>query len=215
MNDDTCLIRACFLKDPDTGEVLTVEKDAEYLRLLNLWHHEECKHPKTAPFRVKIANGGFQVRACCIECGDRLGTALSQKDKEWVSALDWQPEEHAATYKSRRDTEWQTTLLDLARRQYAERGRFTKSYSAYIRSEEWKAKRALVLKRCSGSCEGCGVTKATEVHHSTYHHLFNEFLFELVGLCHACHERLTLERRGNLGLLEEVVFEDELVDQPF
>lgn len=116
MNDDTPLARACFVKDPETGEVLTVEKDDEYGRLLNAWYENECKHPKTAPFRVRIGNGGFQVRECCVECGDRLRTALSQRDKAWVGSLDWQPEEHAATYKSRRNDEWQSTLLDLARR---------------------------------------------------------------------------------------------------
>jgi hypothetical protein len=88
MNDDTPLAGACFVKDPETGEVLTVEKDEEYSRLLSAWYQDECKHPTTAPYRVKIANGGFQVRDCCIECGDRIGTALPQKDKAWVASLE-------------------------------------------------------------------------------------------------------------------------------
>lgn len=132
-----------------------------------------------------------------------------------MASLDWQPEEHAATYKSRRDAEWQATLLDLARRQYAERGRFTESYSAYIRSDERKARRSLVLKRCGSVCEGCGIAEAVEVHHTTYYHLFNEFLFELIGLCHPGHERLTAERREDLGPLEELEIKEEVEEQPF
>lgn len=155
------------------------------------------------------------MRDCCVECGDRLRTALTQKDKAWVASLPWQPEEHAATYKSRRDDEWRSILLDLARRQYAERGRFTKSYKEYMESDAWRAKRELVLKRCCEVCEGCGIAKATEVHHVHYYHLGNEYLFELLGLCSSCHERITAERRIRLGLVEDVPVEDYEDDQPY
>lgn len=60
-------------------------------------------------------------------------------------------------------------------------------------------KRALVLKRCDGMCEGCGVVKATELHHTTYEHLYNEFLSELLRLCHSCHDRITREGRTEMG----------------
>lgn len=215
MDESNELNRATFVKDPDTGEVLTVERDIEYSRALTAFYAAECKHPKTSQYRVKVAGGSVQLRNCCTDCGDRIGTALPQKDKAFVASLPFQPEEHAATYKSRREAERQSILLDLARRQYAERGRFTKSYSSYIASNEWKAKRALVLKRCGEVCEGCGVAKATDVHHAYYDHLFNEFLFELLGLCHSCHERITAERRAILGPDEEVPVEDELDSQPF
>lgn len=215
MDEDTPFAKAFFVEDPDTGEVLTVEKTIEYARASIAFHQVACHHENTSPFRVRVANGSVQVRKCCVDCGDRLGTALPQKDKAWVASLPWQPDEHAATYKSRRDAEWRSILLDIAKRQYAERGRLTKGYSDYIRSDAWRAKRELVLKRCGGICEGCGVNKAIEVHHATYYHLFNEFLFELLGLCHSCHERITAERREELGPLEEVPIEDELDDQPF
>lgn len=190
---------ACFVEDSETGEVLAVEHTVEYTRTILAFHQAECQHPITTPHRVPVANGSMQVRTCCVDCGARVGAALSQKDKAWVESLPWQPEENSATYKSRRDAEQRAILLDLARRQYAERGRFTKSYSEYMESGAWRAKRALVLKRCGNICEGCGVEKATEVHHDTYRHLFNEFLFELLGLCRACHERISAERRVELG----------------
>ncbi|GAB5349772.1 hypothetical protein [Alteriqipengyuania sp. 357] len=37
----------------------------------------------------------------------------------------------------------------------------------------------------------------------TYDHLFNEFLFELLGLCHDCHERITAEKRARWGITDE------------
>lgn len=205
MDDDLGYNRAEFVEDPDTGEVLAVERTIDYSRAIISFNRAECQHPNTTPYRVRVANGSVQVRNCCVDCGERVGTALPQKDRAWVASLGWQPEEHATSYKARRDAQRRELLLELARRQYAERGRLTKSYSEYIKSEAWRARRVLVLKRCGGICEGCGVKKATEVHHSTYEHLFSEFLFELLGLCHSCHEQITAERRLELGANAAVV----------
>ncbi len=185
-----------FVKDPETGEVLAVEHTREYSRSVLAFNAAECSHPATTPYRVRIANGAVQVRDCCNTCGERVGTAKSQKDKQWVESLPWQPDELATTYTSRRHAEREAMLLALAKKQYAERGRLTKGYTEYLASDAWKAKRALVLKRCGGVCEGCGVAPATEVHHRHYDHLFNEFLFELLGLCHDCHDRITVEGLG-------------------
>ena len=66
-------------------------------------------------------------------------------------------------------------------------------HDVYLASTEWKMRRKRVLDRCHYVCEGCGTQSACEVHHLTYNHWKNEFLFELVGLCRACHQRL--ERR--------------------
>lgn len=73
-----------------------------------------------------------------------------------------------------------------------------KDYSSYLLSDEWKQKRHLVLSRCGEVCEGCGNREATEVHHITYSHIYDEFLFQLLGLCAACHKRWhqTIEQPG-------------------
>lgn len=68
-------------------------------------------------------------------------------------------------------------------------------YSRYLGSPEWAAKRQLVFERAGGVCEGCGLAKATDVHHVTYEHRYEEFLFELLALCHPCHLRVHEERR--------------------
>lgn len=63
-------------------------------------------------------------------------------------------------------------------------------YRLYIFSAAWEEKRQQILKRCNFICEGCGGGAATQVHHLTYDHVGSELLFELVGLCAACHERV-------------------------
>lgn len=195
MDEEYEYATAEFVTDPETGEVLAIEHTREYAKLVRAFHERECKHSETEPYRVRIANGAVQVRNCCTHCGERVGTAISQKDKAWVESLPWQSTDLSDSYSNRREVERKTMLLDLAKRQYAERGRFTESYSAYMQSDEWRAKRALVMKRCGGVCEGCGTAEATDTHHLTYRHLFHEFLFELVGLCRPCHDRITFEDR--------------------
>lgn len=62
-------------------------------------------------------------------------------------------------------------------------------YHQYITSQEWWARRELVMRRAGGICEGCGTARAVEVHHMTYDHLGAEFLWELRAVCRACHAR--------------------------
>jgi hypothetical protein len=62
-------------------------------------------------------------------------------------------------------------------------------YAAYLASEEWAARRDKVMQRAGGFCEGCRAQPATEVHHLTYEHVTQEFLFELVAICGDCHAR--------------------------
>jgi replicative DNA helicase len=82
----------------------------------------------------------------------------------------------------------QARLLDLATCVGREDAR-RKRYHEYLLSPEWMALRRKVLDRCGGLCEGCREERVTQVHHLTYAHVRNELLFELVGLCDACHER--------------------------
>jgi 5-methylcytosine-specific restriction endonuclease McrA len=66
----------------------------------------------------------------------------------------------------------------------------TKSYADYLLTDKWKNLRRLALARDHNLCQGCREWPATQVHHLTYTHLGEEFLFELVSLCHFCHERI-------------------------
>lgn len=45
------------------------------------------------------------------------------------------------------------------------------------------------MQRAAHVCEGCRTARATEVHHLTYEHCGDEFLWELVAICRSCHER--------------------------
>lgn len=64
-----------------------------------------------------------------------------------------------------------------------------KRYHEYLNSRAWKLKRNLIFQREKGFCQGCGEEAIEHVHHLTYNHLFDELLFELVGLCENCHRK--------------------------
>lgn len=72
-------------------------------------------------------------------------------------------------------------------------------YAAYLRTDQWQSLRKRVMARAGGRCEGCGMVEAAEVHHLTYAHRGNEFLFELVALCEACHLRITAGEKARRG----------------
>jgi 5-methylcytosine-specific restriction endonuclease McrA len=60
----------------------------------------------------------------------------------------------------------------------------------YLASDDWKRKRALVLKRDSYRCVFCG-GHATQVHHKKYarRNIGREPIEWLVSVCKACHDK--------------------------
>lgn len=62
--------------------------------------------------------------------------------------------------------------------------------NVYLKSDEWKRKRHVVLKRDNWTCISCGLP-ATEVHHRRYanYNIGKEPIEWLVSLCKSCHEK--------------------------
>lgn len=86
---------------------------------------------------------------------------------------------------------WQLTIRDFYARQRDERNsEWRRKYEAHLQSHRWRELRAMVLKRCNRVCEGCGAREAVQAHHLTYERLGDEMLFDLVGVCLICHEKI-------------------------
>jgi len=64
----------------------------------------------------------------------------------------------------------------------------TKQYREYLKSDAWKRKRYVVLRRDNWTCQLCGA-KATQVHHKKYakYQIGKEPIKWLVSLCAPCH----------------------------
>ena len=63
-------------------------------------------------------------------------------------------------------------------------------YKKYLKSDDWKRKRYVVLKRDNWTCQECGVP-ATQVHHKKYakYQIGKEPIKWLVSLCAECHKK--------------------------
>ncbi len=65
---------------------------------------------------------------------------------------------------------------------------FEIAYGAYLNSSAWQIKRKQILGRDNYLCQFCKEEKATQVHHLSYDNLGNECEFELLSVCHSCHQ---------------------------
>lgn len=76
-------------------------------------------------------------------------------------------------------------------------------YKTYIASSEWK-KKADIIKELDGNCLVCHWIRVDaeypEVHHLIYERLFHERMTDLVTLCQACHNDVTLEWKSGKSL---------------
>ena len=145
--------------------------------LLKITEGAVCMHPRVKLVWVPTGESQKQLRYQCFDCGCLNGKAIAHsKAKPNTELVDFE-------------------ALDRYHREYQERydqfrqDRKTR-YAEYLDSDQWRALRERVFRRAGGTCEGCGLHPATQVHHLTYAHIFSEFLFELVAVCDDCH-RLT------------------------
>lgn len=141
-----------------------------------------CNHPQTEVRKRRFANGRYHLQAQCLACGELVGKFVAQEgiSLDEVAGVDYALME--AKEQERRT----------AREQQAAQARLSRhlQYEEYLRnSPNWQRLRAAVLKRDRGVCQGCLSTAATEVHHTTYVHIYEELAYELVSVCRDCHER--------------------------
>lgn len=64
-------------------------------------------------------------------------------------------------------------------------------YKEYLKSDEWKNIRELVLERDSHKCILCDSNKNLNIHHKNYKHIYDEInnLECLITLCNKCHAK--------------------------
>lgn len=139
--------------------------------------------------RRAIRGGSVQYVYQCVVCGRSMNQPIAHAIIERDYADQVMPEFD----ESLEESYVKRVIEESEGRARDKRAAFFERYNAYLRSPEWAEKRRRVLARCKRVCEGCGAAPATEVHHLTYEHVCAELLFELVGLCKSCHDRVHAE----------------------
>ena len=83
------------------------------------------------------------------------------------------------------------TVYLINRLEFGMRRRYRRDYyrNDYLKSEAWKRKRYVVLKRDNWKCVYCGA-QATQVHHKKYAktNIGKEPIEWLVSVCRECHD---------------------------
>jgi 5-methylcytosine-specific restriction endonuclease McrA len=145
---------------------------------------ESCPHKKTKLVSRTFSNGSVHYCNQCQICG----TSVSKVKKRDL------PRGRLGVWNDSIRLAWRDVLNRLyeMRREVKDK-QFWGWNREYLQSPAWKAISKKVLDRANGLCEGCGERTACEVHHVTYKHVGNEFLFELKAVCGPCHDRLHRE----------------------
>jgi hypothetical protein len=162
----------------------------------------ECEHEVVALRLRPLAHAYVKQ---CLRCGAQVGPAiahdsLSEADMKAAEFFDL-----AITERFLEST--QAERLAAVERASAE---WHAWYNQYLETPQWQRRRALVMKRANGQCEGCGKRPADRIHHLTYNHAGREFLWELRAVCGDCHDRF--HGRGKYAVVQESV--EDAVSQP-
>ena len=130
----------------------------------------------------------------CLACGQKVGARVRASEvsaSKTIPAWDSHFEQRVwSEYHEKQECYKALRRFYHEQQRQIGREQWIAQYNRYLDSQEWKERRRQVLNRAGNVCEGCLSNKATEVHHLTYQNIGDEFLFELVAVCHPCHERL-------------------------
>ena len=145
----------------------------------------DCKHVERE-LRRRVIKGGSTayVRQCksCGQVSNPVKTAIALQESAGQTIPDFVAEAEDA-WNAKKHAAYKSIEAELD-------GRVSNEYEQYLQSEHWLAKRLLVLRRAGKFCEGCLERAPTQVHHLTYQHVGEEFMWELVAVCDECHERI-------------------------
>ena len=152
-------------------------------------HHAKfhCEHPESEVRKQTVRGGGIHYVLQCQVCGQRASSAIA-RDRAIELAKGREPMPFDDALVEAWDKRRADNAAEITRR--FDRSVFSEEYSRYLAGPIWAEKRRRVMERAGNICEGCGDAVAQEVHHLSYRHVGEEFLFELVAVCYACHDRL-------------------------
>jgi hypothetical protein len=149
-----------------------------------------CEHPQSELRERTIRGGGKQFVQQCLRCG--VATSNPVKKEIALAGNDGKP---LAQFDEQLLISWEAASKKSADKiMNADDSAFWLAYEKYLASPIWRKKREKVFERATGICEGCRENPATQVHHLSYEHVGEEYLFELVAICEVCHDKLHDEK---------------------
>jgi len=174
------------------SEMRTAIDEANRTTLMQLWQADPHHF---GPGKVHIIDPENDTKTYCGQflaaCPGKPTTSLRASCKTCLSGEIRRRERRIKNEIRRREqenNESKFTQSQIERKQ---------QYYAYLETPKWREKRQAVLRRANHVCEGCGLARATQAHHLTYEHIFDEFLWELRAVCKPCHDRAHRDRAAS------------------
>lgn len=146
----------------------------------------ECKNHNFVYAKQQKSNGDWMLKMQCFECGQHSGKTykfeLIGGKNNLISVPIFDEEKLRQFYDGQ--------IMERNKIYQSELDEKRKEYYAYLQTDKWRNKRGKVLSRDNNTCQACLTNKASDVHHLTYKHIYNEPLFDLVAICRPCHEKI-------------------------
>lgn len=135
----------------------------------------QCSEHKNRLVYFIASNGGKRYQMECTMCGAR-GSQIAART---LKNIDDIPIREHINFERWNETVFKEFYAAIAQVRRID-------FNAYYQTPLWKAISAMAKKRDNYTCQICN-KQAEVVHHLTYAHFQNEYLFELVSLCQKCH----------------------------
>lgn len=155
-----------------------------------------CENHNPVYVKFTHQNNSIHIRKQCMSCG-KIDSKYYQKE----SLNNWEAFPMADLSHRKLNENIDYTKIQEVFKRYDTKSKevnknvnfnkFLEEHTQYLKTEDWKKRRTLVLKRDNYLCQSCLENKATEVHHKSYRYWKNEPLFELISVCNNCHEIIT------------------------
>ena len=152
---------------------------------------ETCAHEKKQLSRRKLKNDTFANYYQCLDCGRPVGSAVASREAEKIQRglLPLFDDALQRAKEQERADAWHEQQAQRTQQEAMSRELWWDVYNSHLASPAWKAIRQRIMRRDNFICQGCLERPACDVHHLTYRHLEHEFMFELIAVCRACHDR--------------------------
>ncbi len=160
-----------------------------------------CANQNHKDIQFEQVNGVWIRRVVCFNCRTLIGGNKKKGDdfdtlkKYYQEKYKQDQEERSASYQTLNN--YIRKLSEDFREQ--QKDKWWAWYSEYLNTPKWAAIRSRVLMRENGICQGCEISPAVHVHHTTYDNVGDELLFQLVALCVSCHSKLHPDKDLNNG----------------
>jgi len=133
----------------------------------------------------------IHAKEYCMKCGS--GYYPPEEDIDPGFCSECLEKNKKVTEKETSSIEKETEKPDKKPKGYGRRQRMKKlqslPYYKYLKTNWWKGRREMMLKRADHKCNKCGSEKNLSVHHKNYKRIGGEKSKDLIVLCNHCHKR--------------------------